>query len=185
MVVVGCSLVIVVPHPRHPLFHKDRKGGDLFLFTHLTVERRPFSSPPSPIRWLHVHVRMYELACHVAASVWGFLCLRFGIWHLSNSLFIYLFIYPLPSQRHEGFSHTATKGTRPPPHKAPKLGIPPGAVSPLCVAVRRGTLSCAVRASGGGVECPSSLRWDLSVPSPGVGVEPLPYHPGGTSGCWK
>ena len=29
------------PHPQRTL-HKDRKGGDLFLFTHLTVERCPF-----------------------------------------------------------------------------------------------------------------------------------------------
>ena len=29
------------PHPQRTL-HKDRTGGDLFLFTHLTVERCPF-----------------------------------------------------------------------------------------------------------------------------------------------
>ena len=29
------------PHPQRTL-HKDRKGGGLFLFTHLTVERCPF-----------------------------------------------------------------------------------------------------------------------------------------------
>ena len=29
------------PNPQRTL-HKDRKGGDLFLFTHLTVERCPF-----------------------------------------------------------------------------------------------------------------------------------------------
>ena len=39
------------PHPQRTL-HKDRKGGGLFLFTHLTVERCPFlfiySFPGSP-----------------------------------------------------------------------------------------------------------------------------------------
>ena len=80
-------------------------------------------------------------------------------------------------------SGTATMGTRP-THKAPKLGIPPGAVPPLCVAVRRGTQSCAVvRASGGGVECPASLPWDLSAQSGGASNLPSPWEVG-TSGFW-
>ena len=88
-------------------------------------------------------------------------------------------------QRHEGFRFSATQlPWERDPHKAPKLGIPPGAVPPLCVAVRRGTQSCAVvRASGGGVECPASLPWDLSAQSGGASNLPSPWEVG-TSGFW-
>ena len=47
---------------------------------------------------------------------------------------------------------------------------------PLCVAVFRGTQSCAVRASGGGADSPGSLPWDLSAQSGGASNLPSPWE---------
>ena len=47
------------PHPQRTL-HKDRKGGGLFLFTHLTVERCPF---------LFIYLFLTRLTC--ATKVWS------------------------------------------------------------------------------------------------------------------
>jgi len=109
----------------------DRKGGDLFLFTHLTLKCRFLLRVGVHALIHHRHRSVCGAASRVrpwnlcpppsptssyatSPPVFSFLCLRFGIWYLSNSLFIYLFCGGFSSfhtcHAHHSLRHTGRRG---------------------------------------------------------------------------